>query len=63
MLMLKTRLSIKKGCVKGDFRESKDFLLIGVVFLLFPGIITTLGLSGVINAHAQDTSFNKKRLR
>ena len=50
MLMLKTLFPIKKGCVKGDFRESYDVLLIGVVFLLFPGIISTLNLSGVINA-------------
>ena len=50
MLMLKILFSIKKGCVKGDFRESYDFLLIGVDFLLFPGILTTLNISGVINA-------------
>ena len=51
--MLKTLFSIEKGCVKGDIRESWDFLLIGVVFLLFPGILTTLNISGVINAYAQ----------
>ena len=54
---------MKKGCVKGDFRESYDFLLVGVVFLLFPGILTTLNLSVVISAYAQDTFFDKKRLR
>ena len=61
--MLKTLLSIKKGCVKGDFRESYDFLLIGVVFLLFPAILNTLNLSVVISAYAQDTFSAKKRLR
>ena len=61
--MLKTLFPLKKGCVKGDFPESYDFLLIGVVFLLFSGILTTLNLSRVINAYAQDTSFNKKKLR
>ena len=61
--MLKTLFPLKKGCLKGDFRESYDFLLIGVVFLLFSGIITTLNLSGVINAYAQDTFFDEKRLR
>ena len=61
--MLKTLFPLKKGCVKGDFPESYDFLLIGVVLLLFSGIITTLNLSGVINSYAQDTFFDKKRLR
>ena len=61
--MLKTLFPLKKGCVNGDFPESYDFLLIGVVFLLFPGILTTLNLSGVINAYAQDTFSAKKRLR
>ena len=61
--MLKTLFPLKKGCLKGDFRESYDFLFIGVVFLLFSGILTTLNLSGVINAYAQDTFFDKKRLR
>ena len=63
MLMLKTLFSMKNGCVKGDIWESKYFLLIGVVFLLFPGILTTLNLSGVINTYAQDTFFDKRRLR
>ena len=61
--MPKTLFSIKKGCVKGDFRESYDFLLIGVVFLLFPRILTTPYLSVVISAYAQDTFSAKKRLR
>ena len=61
--MLSTLFPLKKGCVKGDFPERYDFLLIGVVFLLFPGILTTLNLSGVINAYAQDSFFDKKRLR
>ena len=61
--MLKTLFRLKKGCVKGDFPESYDFLLIGVVFLLFPGILTTLNLSVVISAYAQETFFDKKRLR
>ena len=63
MLVVNTLLSIKKGCVKGDILESYDFLLIGVVFLLFPGILTTLNIWGVVNAYAQDTFFNKKMLR
>ena len=61
--MLKTLFPLKKGYVKGDFPESYDFLLIGVVFLLFPGILTTLNLSGVINAYAQDTFCDEKMLR
>ena len=60
--MLKTLFPLKKGCVKGDFRESYDFLLIGVVFLLFPGILTTINHLVVINAYAQDTFFDEKRL-
>ena len=63
MLMLKTLFSVKKGCVKGDIWESKYFLLIGVVFLLFPGILTTPNISGVIDAYAKGTFFDKKRLR
>ena len=63
MLMLKTLFPIRKGYVKGEIKECLDFLLIGVVFLLFPGTVTTLNLSVVINAHAQDTFSDKKRLR
>ena len=63
MLVVNTLFSTKKGCVKGDIWESYDFLLIGVVFLLFPGIITTLNLSVVISAYAQDTFSDKKMLR
>ena len=61
--MLKTLFPLKKGCVKGDFPESYDFLLIGVVFLLFPGILATLNLSVLISAYIQDTFSAKKRLR
>ena len=61
--MLKTLCSIKKGFVKGDIQESYDFLLIGVVFLLFPRVLTILNISKVINAYAADTFFDKKRLR
>ena len=53
MLVLQTLFSIKKGCVKGEIRESLDFLLIGVVFSLFPRVLTTLNISGVINAYVE----------
>ena len=60
--MNKTLFSKKKCYVNRDFRASSDFSLIGVVFLFFPGILTTRNLSGVMNAYAYATFFEKKGL-